>query len=388
MPSRLHRSTSALADALLGVPLAAAHGLIPGVLAAVTVAALGSVLADLIGTRVLGFAQSPISPIMVAIIVGMLVANLAPLPARLRPGVQFSVRKVLRLGIILLGIRLSLLDVARVGVYGVPVVALCITAGLVFGGLFARWLKLPERLGTLIAVGTGICGLSAIVATAPCIEADDEEVAYAAADITIFGALATFLYPYLAHTLFGLDPVRVGLFLGTAVHDTSQVVASGLIFEQAFPSAAALSGADVAVIIKMVRNVFMAGVVPLMAYRYARARARQTGTKVDVVKLLPLFVLGFLLMAAVRSLGDAGLQGGGRALGLWEAAGWSSLVGSIKVLAEYLLLVALAAVGLSTNFSFLRRLGIRPFLGGLAAAIMVGVVSVACAYAFGPLISL
>ncbi|NLT42671.1 MAG: putative sulfate exporter family transporter, partial [Anaerolineae bacterium] len=151
---------------------------------------------------------------------------------------------------------------------------------------------------------------------------------------------------------------------------------------------AALSGADVAVIIKMVRNVFMAGVVPLMAYRYARARARQTGTKVDVVKLLPLFVLGFLLMAAVRSLGDAGLQGGGRALGLWEAAGWSSLVGSIKVLAEYLLLVALAAVGLSTNFSFLRRLGIRPFLGGLAAAIMVGVVSVACAYAFGPLISL
>jgi len=370
------------------VPLSASPGLIPGVLAAIVVSALGSVLADLIGTRVLGFAQSPISPIMVAIIVGMLAANLVHLPAQLRPGVQFSVRKVLRLGIILLGIRLSLLDVARVGVYGVPVVALCIAAGLVFGSLFARWLKLPERLGTLIAVGTGICGLSAIVATAPCIEANDEEVAYAAADITIFGALATFLYPYLAHTLFDLDPVRVGLFLGTAVHDTSQVVASGLIFEQAFPSTAALSGADVAVIIKMVRNVFMAAIVPLMAYRYARAQARQTGTKVDVVKLLPLFVLGFLLMAAVRSLGDAGLQRGGLALGLWNAAGWNALVSGIKGLAENLLLVALAAVGLSTNFGFLRRLGIRPFLGGLAAALMVGVVSVACACAFGPLVSL
>ncbi len=388
MPSRPSRSTSALEDALLGVPVAAAPGLIPGVLATVVVAALGSVLADLIGTRLLGFSQSPISPIMVAIIVGMLVANLIRTPKSLQAGVRFSVRKLLRLGIILLGIRLSLLDVARVGVYGVPVVALCITAGLVFGSLFARWLKLPERLGTLIAVGTGICGLSAIVATAPCIEADDEEVAYAAADITIFGALATFLYPYLAHAIFGLDPVRVGLFLGTAVHDTSQVVASGLIFDQAFPTTAALSGADVAVIIKMVRNVFMAAVVPLMAYRYARVRARQSGSKVDVVKLLPLFVLGFLLMAAVRSVGDAGLQGGGRALGLWEAEGWKALVAAVKGTAEYLLLLALAAVGLSTNFGFLRRLGIRPLLGGLATALLVGVVSVACAYAFGPLISL
>lgn len=388
MSSRPQQSASALEDALLGLPLAAAPGLIPGVLAAVAVAALGSILAELIGTRLLGFDQSPISPIMVAILVGMAVANLIRTPKSLQAGVRFSVRKLLRLGIILLGIRLSLLDVARVGIYGVPVVALCITAGLVFGGLFARWLKLPERLGTLIAVGTGICGLSAIVATAPCIEADDEEVAYAAADITIFGALATFLYPYLAHILFGLDPVRVGLFLGTAVHDTSQVVASGLIFDQAYPTPAALSGADVAVIIKMVRNVFMAAVVPLMAYRYARRQARATGTRVSVVSLLPQFVIGFVLVAALRSLGDAGLQGGGRALGLWDAAGWHSLVSAVKGLAEYLLLVALAAVGLSTNFGFLRRLGIRPFLGGLAAALLVGVVSIACAYAFGPLISL
>ena len=147
-----------------------------------------------------------------------------------------------------------------------------------------------------------------------------------AADITIFGALATFLYPYLAHAIFGLDPVRVGLFLGTAVHDTSQVVASGLIFDQAFPTTAALSGADVAVIIKMVRNVFMAAVVPLMAYRYARVRARQSGSKVDVVKLLPLFVLG-APDGHVRS-GRRRAVGGSPSA--WEAEGWKALVAAVK----------------------------------------------------------
>lgn len=380
-PSRIERMT-------LGVPIGQAPALLPGLLASVLVAWVGVVAADWIGLRLLGFQQNPISPIMVAIIVGMAVANLVPVPKALQPGVRFSVRKVLRLGIILLGIRLSLLDVARVGAFGVPVVALCITAGLVFTGLLARRMRLPERLGTLIAVGTGICGLSAIVATAPCIEAEDEEVAYAAANITIFGALATFLYPYLAQLIFGLDPARVGLFLGTSVHDTSQVVAASLIFDQVFLPGGPGSAADVAVVIKMVRNVFLAAVVPLMAYRYARKQARTTGKRVDLVSLLPLFVLGFLAVAALRSLGDAGIEGGGLALGLWDAASWASLIAGVKGAAENLLLVALAGVGLSTDFGFLRRLGPRPFLAGLAAAVLVGIVSTVLSLAFGPMIRL
>jgi uncharacterized membrane protein YadS len=258
----------------------------------------------------------------------------------------------------------------------------------VFTGLLARRMRLPERLGTLIAVGTGICGLSAIVATAPCIEAEDEEVAYAAANITIFGALATFLYPYLAQLIFGLDPARVGLFLGTSVHDTSQVVAASLIFDQVFLPGGPGSAADVAVVIKMVRNVFLAAVVPLMAYRYARKQARTTGKRVDLVSLLPLFVLGFLAVAALRSLGDAGIEGGGLALGLWDAASWASLIAGVKGAAENLLLVALAGVGLSTDFGFLRRLGPRPFLAGLAAAVLVGIVSTVLSLAFGPMIRL
>ncbi|NPV08207.1 MAG: putative sulfate exporter family transporter [Anaerolineae bacterium] len=380
-PSQLERMT-------LGVPLRQVPSLVPGLIASGLVAWVGLTLADWIGVRLLGFRQNPISPIMVAIVVGLAVSNLTRTPRVLQPGVRFSVRKLLRLGIILLGIRLSLLDVARVGAYGVPVVALCIAAGLVFTGLLVRRLRLPERLGTLIAVGTGICGLSAIVATAPCIEAEDEEVAYAAANITIFGALATFLYPYLAQALFGLDAARVGLFLGTSVHDTSQVVASSLIFDQVFLPDGPASAADVAVVIKMVRNVFMAAVVPLMAYRYARGRARRAGGRVEVLGLLPLFVVGFLAVAALRSIGDAGLARGGLALGLWNREGWGNLIGSVKGVAENLLLAALAAVGLSTDFGFLRRLGPRPFLVGFAAALMVGVVSAALAVAFGPLIRL
>lgn len=372
--------------ALIGVRLADALMLLPGVAMAVLVAWLGTLFAKLIGTQWLGFEQSPISPIMVAILIGLVAANLVPLPAVVQPGIRFCVRKVLRLGIILLGIRLSLVDVLKIGAYGVPMVVLCIAAGLTLTSLFARWLRLPERLGTLIAVGTGICGLSAIVATAPAIDADDEEVAYAAANITIFGAIATFVYPYLAHALFAVDPARVGLFLGTSVHDTSQVTAAALIFDQVYRLTGNATATDVAVVTKMVRNVFMAAVVPLMAYLYARRQAAGTGRKVNVRSLLPLFVLGFLGVALLRTIGDA-MVGGGSAFGLWDAPAWQSLVSGTKAVAEDLLILALAGVGLSTKFAFLRKLGAKPFLVGLLSASLVGVFGALCAYCVGPLLA-
>lgn len=381
------RPLSGWEEALLGVRLADAHRLIPGVVLAAVVAWLGTVLAGFLGKQVLGFSQSPISPIMVAILIGLLVANVAPMPALLQPGIRFCVRKVLRLGIVLLGIRLSLVDVLKIGAYGVPMVAICIATGLALTAAFTRWLHLPERLGTLIAVGTGICGLSAIVATAPAIEADDEEVAYACANITIFGALATFLYPYLAHALFAADPARAGLFLGTSVHDTSQVTAAALIFDQVYRLAGHPTATDVAVVTKMVRNVFMAAVVPLMAYLYARRQAVSSGKQVNVRSLLPLFVLGFLAVALLRTIGDATVQQGAAALGIWNATGWKGFTADTRSVAENLLILALAGVGLSTRFSFLRKLGAKPFLVGLASATLVGVVGAVCAYVVGPLIA-
>jgi uncharacterized integral membrane protein (TIGR00698 family) len=277
----------------------------------------------------------------------------------------------------MLGIRLSFVDALQLGLTGVPIVVGCIVGALLVTSLIGRWLKLPRRLATLIAVGTSICGVSAIVATGPAIEAEDEEVAYAVATITIFGILATFLYPYLANALFGGAATAAGLFIGTSIHDTSQVTGAALILGDVYQLPRAV---DVATVTKLVRNVFMALVIPLTALYYNRRAGAQggdaeSGSGPKVTKLLPYFVLGFLTFALIRSVGDAGVQSGGRAFGLWDAGAWKGIHGWIKTWAVNLLVVALAGVGLNTNTRILRGLGIKPFLAGLAAALAVGGIS-------------
>jgi uncharacterized integral membrane protein (TIGR00698 family) len=325
----------------------------------------------------MGFSKTPISAVTTAILIGLILNNVLPLPKFLRPGLTFSAKKVLRLGIMMLGIRLSVFDALKLGLTGVPIVVGCILGALLLTSLLSRWLKLPERLGTLIAVGTSICGVSAIVATGPAIDAEDDEVAYAVAVITIFGILATFVYPYAAYIIFGGDPVKAGLFLGTAIHDTSQVTGAALIFGDVFALPRAV---DVATVTKLVRNVFMAFVIPGMALYYARrsgAAEDTPGQRTRITKLLPLFVIGFLLFATFRSIGDAGINAGGAAFGLWNDAAWAGLHGWIKRWAVNLLVVALAAVGLNTSARILRGLGIKPFFAGLGAAVCVGGISIA-----------
>ena len=164
---------------------------------------LSIVLAEYAGTKLMGFDKSPVSPVMLSILLGLIISALVPMPAVLVPGLDFVVKKVLRLGIILLGIRLTIFDVFRLGALGVPIVLICVTGALLLTTWLNRRLRLPDRLGALIAVGTSICGVSAIVATGPAIDAEDKEIAYAVAVITIFGLAATLLYPYLAHAVFG-----------------------------------------------------------------------------------------------------------------------------------------------------------------------------------------
>jgi uncharacterized integral membrane protein (TIGR00698 family) len=223
-------------------------------------------------------------------------------------------------------------------------------------------------------VGSAICGATAIVATGPVIEAKEEELAYAVANITIFGVVAMLFYPYLAHAIFGSDTTGAGLFLGTSIHETAQVAGSGLIYAQVFDLPKAL---DIATVTKLVRNVFIAAVVPLMAYFYARREAEPGREKAEVslIKLFPLFILGFLALAVFRTLGDSTLAGGA-AYGLLDKSAWSSLVGTIQGVAEALLAMAMAAVGLGTSLNQLRGLGLRPFYVGFAAAASVGVLSI------------
>ena len=369
--------------------------LIPGIGAAALVMLAGFELADVVGRAILS-AQgltggSPISGVPVAIVLGLLVRNLLPLPAVLTPGLKFCVTTVLRVGIILVGIRLSAFDVLRLGVAGLPVVIAAIVTGLVFVTWFNRRLGLPPRLGTLIAAGTSICGVTAIVSTAPAIDADEREVAYAVANVVAFGLFGMLAYPYLAHAVLQRSET-VGLFLGTAVHDTSQVVGAALTYRQMYGDDVVLR---VATVTKLTRNLFLAGVIPLLAWMHLRASNGSNGSGPSRVPtswraLIPMFVLGFVAMALVRTLGDATLQWWGAAFGVWDAAAWNRLTNQVGDFwaSRIFLGTAMAAVGLNTSVAVFRGVGARPFVVGLAGAVVVGAVGMLMALLLGPYVTL
>lgn len=386
--SQTKRQPGFVEGLILGTTLDRAPTLLPGVALALVIVAVAAILTGLINAA-LGF-DGVISFIMVAIVLGILVRNTVGFDARFLPGIEFSVKKLLRLGIILLGVRLSLPDVLEIGGFGLPIVIGAVATGLAVATAAARRLGLSDRLGTLIAIGTGICGATAIVAAAPGLKAREEEVIYAVANITVFGIAAMLLYPFLGNLVFNGDVVSTGLFLGTSIHETAQVAGAGLIYDQSFNVTATPSVADVAVVAKLVRNVLMLLVIPGVTYVYAKSLdkdERDGGTRTRIRDMFPVFIIGFLIMAAFRSIGDAGIESSGSAYGLWDTAAWGDLIHRIKSLAEYLLATAMAAVGLGTSIRRLRGLGLKPFVVGIAAAVSVGVVSIGLVLLFGSQIS-
>ena len=368
---------------------------IPGVLAAFIVMLAGFWLADRLGQAILAAqgltGSSPISGVPVAIVLGLLLRNTLPLPSALNPGLKFATTTILRAGIVIVGIRLSVFDVLKLGIAGLPVVLAAIATGLVFVTWFNRKLGLPPRLGTLIAAGTSICGVTAIVSTAPAIDADEREVAYAVANVVAFGLFGMLTYPYLAHALLPTSET-IGLFLGTAVHDTSQVVGAALTYKQVYGDDIVLR---VATVTKLTRNIFLAAVIPILTWMHIKASARgaqgaQGARSATFASLVPGFVIGFLLMAVVRSIGDWTLTSNGAAFGVWTAAQWASIT---KQLGDYwasqiFLGTAMAAVGLNTNFAVFKGVGLKPFAVGMAGAIVVGAVGVTMALIFGRFVHL
>ena len=362
--------------------------LLPGIAAAVIVMVAGFWLADIIGRAILTAqgltaTSSPVSGVPVAIVLGLVLRNVLPLPAVLNPGLKFCVTTVLRLGIVLVGIRLSAFDIARLGLGGLPVVLAAVATGLIFVTWFNRWLGLPPRLGTLIAAGTSICGVTAIVSTAPAIEADEREVAYAVANVVAFGLFGMLAYPYLAHLLLERSET-VGLFLGTAIHDTSQVVGAALTYRQMYADDVVLR---VATVTKLTRNLCLAGVIPLLTWMHFRELRGSPGGRQQPnwKTLLPAFILGFVAMAVVRTFGDLMLQSGRQAYGVWDAAAWThltNLVGDFWA-GRVLLGTAMAAVGLNTSFSVFKGVGVKPFAVGFAGALVVGAVGMLMAIIFG-----
>lgn len=343
--------------------------LVPGVVLAMLLAFLGRESSDWLGTSVLGFASSPISPILLAILIGLLIRNTIGLPTVYELGLQLCLKRILRIGVALLGIRLSLASIGAIGLSAVPVILLCIATALLLVDRAARAFGLPRRLGVLVAVGTAICGNTAIVATGPVIGADEDEMSYAVGTITVFGLLGLVTYPFLAHALFGDDATRVGLFLGTAIHDTAQVAGAGLLYAQQYSAPAVL---DTATVTKLVRNLFMIGVIPLVAVLHHRNAEASSAKRPRFRELVPLFVFGFVGMAALRTLGDLG----DAPFGGWiETSTWTSAIDLTGSLSAWCLTVAMASVGLGTHLQRLRGLGLRPLAVGLVAALVVGAVS-------------
>jgi uncharacterized integral membrane protein (TIGR00698 family) len=347
--------------------------IIPGLALAVVVTIAGMQLTGWIAT-LLDLTKSPVSAIMMAIVLGIMVKNTIGVPKRCQPGVDFGLKKLLKLGIILMGIRLSIFAVLKIGVLSTGIVVVAIATGICVTLLITRKLRLSERLGTLIGVGTGICGASAIVAMGPAIEAKTEEITYAVGTITIFGIVAMFIYPYVSHLILSMSHVESGIFMGTSIHNTAQVAGAGLMYDQLWIGANKTvnpTGADVAIVTKLVRNAFMAIVIPLLSYRYLRRSQGISAKKVDPLSLFPTFILGFVALAVIRSLGDYLVLSGS----FWNAGGWNHLCSIVKEWSGYFLAVAMAGVGLGTDIGGLKQLGAKPFCAGLFAALSVGVVS-------------
>lgn len=348
-----------------------------GLVLAASVALLAVLFADWFGELVFGLAKSPISPIMLAILTGMAVANSVRLPAGVRPGLQVCSTTILRIGIMMLGIRLSLLSAGKFTLIALPFVVLVITLALLLVGGLSRKLGLPRQLGGLIAVGTSICGATAIVATAPLIRAKETEVSYAIGCITLFGVAAMLLYPLLAQAVFPENPALAGLFLGTSIHETAQVAGAGLMYQAQFDAPVAL---DSATVTKLVRNLCMIALIPVVGILYGTERRTGTSLKAsEYLGMIPWFVVGFAVFSALRTLGDQGES----AFGFMSREIWMQIVHFTRTGAETCLLLAMAAVGLNTRFADMREIGLRPLGLGLFAALLVGIVSLTAISLFG-----
>ncbi len=350
--------------------LALLGALLPGIAIALGLALVGRAGSHGIGAGWLGVEKSPISPILLAILLGLVVRNTIGLPSVYEAGVQICLKRILRVGVALLGIRLSLVAVGSIGLFALPIVIGCITSALLLVSWISRVVGLPRRLGTLIAVGTAICGNTAIVATAPVIGATEDETSYAVGTITVFGLIALVTYPFVAHVVFDGNPNLAGYFLGTAIHDTAQVAGAGLLYAQQYSAPETL---DTATVTKLVRNLFMVVVIPIVTILYHRSGSEQdTSQKPRLRQMIPLFIFGFVAMALLRTIGDLG---DAPFAGLLSESQWKSSIAFVTELSSWCLTMAMASVGLGTNLKRLRRIGLKPLAAGLAAAVIVGGVA-------------
>ncbi|PYY50264.1 YeiH family protein [Curtobacterium sp. MCBD17_023] len=330
-------------------PLDRAGRLLPGLALATGIALVATVIG-----RFLPVVGAPVSGVLIGVVIG----TIRRPGAVFRPGISTASKTVLQCSVVLLGAQLSLLQVARVGVASLPVMLGTLVVCLLAAWGIGRALGVVGNLRTLIGVGTGICGASAIAAVSPVIAAVSIEVAYAVSTIFLFNVAAVVVFPVVGHAL-GMSQHAFGLFAGTAVNDTSSVVAAASTY--------GAGAADSAVVVKLVRTLMIIPVVLGLAWFVGRRSDPTTAPMTTpprwsprrVTRLVPWFLIGFVLAAAVNSTG--------------LVPGPAHPV--IAAVAAFLITVALSAIGLSTDLAGFRRAGFRPLLLGGALWVVVSLSS-------------
>lgn len=301
------------------------------------------------------------------ILFGMILAFIKR-PEKLDPGIKYTSKAILQYSIILLGFEMNLFNVIKVGGQSLLVMVFTLTSSFVTAYLVGKVLKIDGKTTTLIGVGTSICGGSAIAATAPVIRAKDEDVAQAISTIFLFNIIAVFIFPPLGH-LMGLSDTGFGMWAGTAINDTSSVVAAGASWSSAAGNNTALAFAT---IVKLTRTLMIVPITLVLAIYTTRKIRREnaaitsagigsgeSSNNYSIAKIFPWFVLGFVFTAILNTF-------------LPIPAGVSS---TLVQIGKFMIVMAMTAIGLNTNLKKLLTNGLKPICLGLCCWFMVAVMS-------------
>ncbi|PXV54668.1 conserved hypothetical integral membrane protein [Dyella jiangningensis] len=322
----------------------------------------GLLLATLIALVALGLGK--IAPLIggpvFGIVLGILVRNTVSPGATFTPGIQFAGKQVLQWSIIALGFGLSLDQVAKTGLESLSVTLVTMTVAFLAAWLLGRVLKVHDKLKILIGVGTAICGGSAIAAVTPIIKPDEHDTAFAISTIFLFNLVAVLLFPLLGHVLH-LSDLGFGLWAGTAINDTSSVVAAGYSFSK--------QAGDYATIVKLTRATLIIPICLILAFATAWKQKKQGASDFSLARIFPWFILWFLVASGVRT---AGLVP-------------ATIQPALHMAAEFLIIVALTAIGLSANLRKMASTGARPILLGLGVWAAVSVSSLLVQLVIGQL---
>ena len=312
----------------------------------------------------------PVFAILIGMALALVVSGEKGEP--LQAGVKFTSKKVLQWAVILLGFGLNLSQIARVGATSLPIILSTIATSLVVAFVLCRALKIPGKIATLVGVGSSICGGSAIAATAPVIDADDEEIAQAISVIFLFNVIAALVFPTLGGVL-GLTNEGFGLFAGTAVNDTSSVTAAAAAWDGMHPGANTL---DAATIVKLTRTLAIIPITLALALwqlrlaRRAAAAGEGSGEAAgtfDLRRIFPFFIVFFVLASVVTTVFSLPAE----------------VTAPIKELSKFLIVMAMAAIGFNTNVVKLVRTGGKPILMGFACWVAIACVSLGMQHVLG-----